>query len=262
MNMAARNYTDPFVAHGIDISPEDQKILNHWSEAGPVSDGLAVPRLLPFENAMEYDDFIQDILPDFPGGKSVVLWDTDDISALAGYYYTGPMKGTVYVLHGPTDVSPKFLSLTRFYDYYCRILTEYTDDGCHDYSDKFWFDIDFNNNQPMTEEETARFHLAAQELMKDWKPENMEEEWYENLAFCAIAVLPDCYAKELIPYIRPKEDEYVLEVLCQKLVRAKCVDAVSAMEKLAKAEEKGLRIGGWSDSRVARKTYEFLLGVK
>ena len=38
--------------------------------------------------------------------------------------------------------------------------------------------------------------------------------------------------------------------------------AVSAMEKLAKAEEKGLRIGGWSDSRVARETYEFLLGVK
>ena len=57
-------------------------------------------------------------------------------------------------------------------------------------------------------------------------------------------------------------DEYVLEVLCQKLVRAKCVDAVSAMEKLAKAEKKGLRIGGWSDSRGARKTYEFLLGVK
>ena len=40
LNMAARNYTDPFVAHGIDISPEDQKILNHWSEAGPVSDAL------------------------------------------------------------------------------------------------------------------------------------------------------------------------------------------------------------------------------
>ncbi len=57
-------------------------------------------------------------------------------------------------------------------------------------------------------------------------------------------------------------DKYVLEVLYQKLVRARCVEAVSAMEKLAKAEKKGLRISGRSDSRVARETYEFLLGVK
>lgn len=256
------NYITPFLAHGIDISVEDQNILNRWYETQPVSEGFGIPKLMSFEESMEYEDFIQDILPSFPGGESVALWDTEGISAIVGYYYTGPLKGTIYMLHGPTDVSPKFLSLARFYDYFHRVLKEYTDDTHPNYEDKFWRDIDFNDNQPLTAEEKERFRLAAHKMMEAWKPENEREEWYENLCYCIIAVLPDCYAEELIPYIQTKESEYVLEVLCHKLVRAGCVEAIPAMKKLAKAEEKGLRIGGWSDSRTARRTYEYLLQIK
>lgn len=259
--MNTSDYVTPFLPHGIDISLEDQAILNHWHETQPVSDGYAVPKLISFEESMEYDGFIQDILPGFPGGESVILWGTEHISAVVGYYYTGPLKGTLYVLHGSTDISPRFLSLARFYDYYRRILRDYTDHGHPDYDEKFWRDIDFNDNQPLTAEETERFHLAARELMTFWNRENLQEEWYENLAFCIIAILPDCYAGELIPYIRKKEDEYVLEALCHKLVRARCIEAIPAMEKLAEAEEKGLRIGGWSDSQTARRTLASLLQI-
>lgn len=260
--MDTANYTTPFLAHGIDISREDQDILNRWREDRPASEAVGVPRLLSFAEAMEYEDFLQDIFPDFPGGKSVAFWDTEGLSAIVGYYYTGPLKGTVYMLHGPTDVSPKFLSLARFRDYFYRVLREYREDGHPNYDDKFWSDIDFNDNQPLTREETQRFHLAAHEMMNAWKQENEGEEWYENLCFCILAVLPDCYAEELIPYIRTKEDEYVLEALCHKLVKAGCIEAIPAVEKLAKAEENGLRIGGWSDSRTARRTYEQLSKLK
>ena len=47
-------YLDPFLARGIDIPPEDQEILNRWHDTVPVSDGCTVPRLLSFEEAMEY----------------------------------------------------------------------------------------------------------------------------------------------------------------------------------------------------------------
>ena len=253
------NYTDLFLMQGISIPPEDQSILNHWFETQHVLDGFGVPRLLSFDEAMNYEGFIQDILPDFPGGESIILWDTEGKSAVVGYYYSGPLKGTVYTLHGPTDISPKFLSLARLYSYYKRILREYTDDGVPDYDTKFWSDIDFNDNQPMTEEETERFHEAANELMNVWKPENRQKEWYENLCYCILAVLPDCFADELIPYIQTSESEYVLEALCHKLIKAKCIEAIPSMEKLARAEEEGLRIGGWSDSHIARKTYQYLL---
>lgn len=79
------------------------------------------------------------------------------------------------------------------------------------------------------------------------------------MGFCVCAVLPDCYAEELVPFLSPKEDEYVLEALCHKLARAKCTKAVPALEKLAKAEKNGLRLGGWSDSRTARQTHGYLL---
>lgn len=241
-------YVDPFLAHGIDISPEDQEILNRWQESQPAPAGCAVPKLMFFEESMEYDDFIVDCFRGFPGGESVFFWDTDDISATVGYYYTGPLKGTVYMLHGPTDISPKFFSLARFADYYRRVLQNYPEP---DREEKFWDDIDFNDNQPMTEKETERFHLAAQELIKLWKAEGLREDWYENIGFCVCAVMPDCYAEELIPFLSPKEDEYVLEVLCRKMVKAKCIQAIRAMDKLNEAEKKGLRIGGWSDSHVA-----------
>lgn len=249
-------YADPFLAHGIDIPPEDQEILNHWHETQPVPAGCAVPKLLSFEEFMEYDGFIEDCVRGFPGGESVFFWDTDDISAVVGYYYTGPLKGTVYMLHGPTDVSPKFLSLARFRDYYRRVLQNYPEP---DREEKFWDDIDFNDNQPLTPEETERFHQAARELIKLWKAEGLREDWYENMGFCVCAVLPDCYAEELVPFLSPKEDEYVLEALCHKLVKAKCTKAVPALEKLAKAEKNGLRLGGWSDSRTARQTHGYLL---
>ncbi|NBI68787.1 hypothetical protein D1646_18765 [Pseudoflavonifractor sp. 60] len=245
-------YTDPFLARGISISPADQEILNRWHDTTPPPEGCAVPKLMTFEEAMDYDGFLDDCFRGFPGGESVFFWDTDDISAVVGYYYTGPLKGTVYMLHGPTDISPEFFSLARFRDYYCRVLRDFTDRGDPNFEDKFWHNIDFNDNQPMTPEETAHFHQAAQELVRLWKAEDLREDWYENMGFCVCAVLPDCFAGELIPFLHPKEDEYVLEVLCHKLVRAKCVEALPAMEELAKAEARGLRIGGWSDSRTAR----------
>ena len=254
-------YLDPFLARGIDIPPEDQKILNRWHDTVPVSDGCTVPRLLSFEEAMEYENFLQDFLGGFPGGQSAALWATDDISALVGYYYSGPLKGTVYMLHGPSDVSPRFLSLSRFWDYYHRVLRDFSDDGDPNYEDKFWHDIDFNDNQPLTPEETERFHQAAQELMKAWKSADPKEDWYENLGFCTLAILPDCYAEELIPFISPDEDNYVLEKLCCKLAQANCTKAIPALDKLAEAEKNGLRIGGgWSDS-IARRTHGYLLSL-
>lgn len=246
------SYVDPFLAHGMDISPQDQEILNRWHDTVPVCDSCAVPRLLSFEEAMEYEDFLQDFLGGFPGGRSAALWATDDISALAGYYCSGPLKGTVYMLHGPSDVSPKFLSLARFWDYYHRVLRDFPDRGAPCREDKFWHDIDFNDNQPMTQEETERFHQAARELMKAWETADPQAEWYGSLGFCICAVMPDRCAEELIPYLSPKTDEYVLEALCRKLVRAKCIQAIPEMGKLAEAEKRGLRIGGWSDCHVAR----------
>lgn len=245
-------YVDPFLAHGIDISPEDQEILNRWQETQPAPEDCTIPYLMSFEEAIKYEGFIQQFLRGFPGGESFFFWQANDISAAVGYYYTGPLKGTVYMLHGPTDISPKFFSLARFADYYRRIIRDYTDDGDPNYENKFWDDIDFNDNQPMTEEETERFHLAAQELMKLWKAEGLREDWYENMGFCVCAVMPDRYAEELIPFLSPKEDEYVLEKLCHKLVKAKCIQAIPAMDELDEAEKNGLRIGGWSDSHVAR----------
>lgn len=252
-------YLDPFLARGIDISPEDQEILNRWLETQSAPEDCTIPYLMTFEQSAEYDGFIEDCFQGFPGGESVFFWQADGISAVVGYYYTGPLKGTVYMLHGPTDVSPKFLSLARFADYYRRVIRDYTEDGDPNYEKKFWDDIDFNDNQPMTEEETERFHQAARELMKLWKAEGLREDWYINMGFCVCAVLPDCYAEELIPFLTVDEDEYVLEELCRKLARAKCTKAVPALEKLAKAEENGLRLGGWSDSRTARQTHGYLL---
>ena len=252
-------YVDPFLARGIDISPEDQEILNRWQEIQPAPEDCTIPYLMPFEDFMKYDGFISDFLRGFPGGESVFFWQADDISAVVGYYYTGPLKGTVYMLHGPTDISPKFFSLARFADYYRRVIRDYTDDGDPNYENKFWDDVDLNDNQPMTPEETERFHLAARELIKLWKAEDLREDWYENMGFCVCAVMPDCYAEELIPFINPKEDEYVLEALCHKLVKAKCTKAVPALGKLAQAEKNGLRIGGWSDSWTARRTHGYLL---
>lgn len=245
-------YTDPFLARGIDISPEDQEILNLWHTWEPAGRGYAVPKQMSFEEAMGYEDFNEDNFRGFPGGESVFFWDTEEISAVVGYYYTGPLKGTVYMLHGPTDLSPKFLSLRRFADYYRRILREYPEEGSPTREEKFWEDIDFNDNQPLTPEEVERFHKAAQELISLWKEEGLQEDWYENLGFCICAVLPDCFAEELLPFLNRNEDEYVLEVLCRKLVKAGCTQAIPAMEQLAEAEKKGLRIGGWSDCHVAR----------
>ena len=264
-------YIDLFLSKGFDFPKEDQKILNRWYEEEKEREGWGLPKLLPFEKAMEYEDYCSQMFDDFPGGKAVILWEAENMSAIGGYYYTGLLKGTIFLYEHDEGMAfaPSFLSLERFYDYYQRIIQDYSEDYDEsdydeaDYEEEFWRNIDYNDNKPLTESETQRFHLAALELLKAWKAEDLPEEQYETTGFCAVAVLPDCYAKELIPYLKPvSADEYVLEAICNKLVAARCVEAIDDMQRLWEKEQQGFRIGGWTSPRVAGAALEELLKIK
>lgn len=267
-------YIDLFLSKGFDFPEKDREILNRWYEEEKERHDWGIPKLLSFEEAMEYEDYCSQMFDDFPGGKAVILWEAENMSAIGGYYYTGLLKGTVFLYEHDEGMAfaPSFLSLERFYDYYQRIIQDDTEDfddddyedfDEDDYEDKFWHNIDFNDNKPLTESETQRFHLAALELLKAWKEKDLPEEQYEITGFCAVAVLPDCYAGELIPYLKAvNKDEYVLEAICNKLADARCVEAIDAMQSLWEKEQKGFRIGGWTSPRVAGAALEKLLKIK
>lgn len=252
-------YIDPFLAHGVSFPQKDCALLERWyGEARDVT-AWGVPRLLSFEEAMDHRPFYS-WFDGFPGGQAVVLWSAEHLSAIGGYYYTGPLKGCIFLSGhdaGDAGFSPRFLSLERFYSYYQRILQTYTEKGTDPdlkdcYEGRFWRHIDYNGGCPLSEEEESRFQLAARELLRIWRSGSLKEEWYEAVGCCAVDAMPDRYAEELIPYLKPeRKDEYVLAVLCDKLARAHCTRAIDAMRALWAAERKGFRIGGWTAPRVA-----------
>lgn len=260
------SYIDLFLSEGFDFPEKDQKILNQWYEEEKENHAWGIPKLLPFDEAMGYKDYCSQMFDGFPGGKAVILWEAEGMSAIGGYYYIGLLKGTIFLYEHDEEMpfAPSFLSLEQFYNYYRRVLRDYTEDSNEsDYEDKFWRDIDFNNNKSLTESETQRFYLAALELLKAWKTQDLPEEQYETVGFCAVAVLPDCYADALIPYLKPvKEDTYVLEAICNKLVAGRCINAIDAMQILWEKEQKGFCIGGWTTPQVAGNALKKLLEIK
>lgn len=77
----------------------------------------------------------------------MILWEAEGMSAIGGYYYIGLLKGTIFLYEHDEEMpfAPNFLSLEQFYNYYRRVLRDYTEDSNEsDYEDKFWRDIDFN----------------------------------------------------------------------------------------------------------------------
>lgn len=88
------SYIDLFLSEGFDFPEKDQKILNQWYEEEKENHAWGIPKLLPFDEAMGYKDYCSQMFDGFPGGKAVILWEAEGMSAIGGYYYTGETAAT------------------------------------------------------------------------------------------------------------------------------------------------------------------------
>ncbi len=257
-----------FKEKGIIFTSEEEQILVDWYKNYGELKEIGVPVILAYddENFQGYLKFIHNTFEGFPCGKMIPLWEFEDMSAFVGYYYEGPLKGTIAIIdHDEVDISPKFYSLKAFYSYFQRVVKEgpaNVESECW-YEKKFIWEPEINGGQGLSSKESEYFYQVALDLLEVWKsnlyPDSeVGDYFYSCVGYCIASIIPEEYADLLIPYLNREEDEYVLEAFCLKIKKAKCQKAYEAIKQLAEYDGKTICVGGWTNGHITKEVLKSL----
>ncbi|MBP3888994.1 MAG: hypothetical protein J6F30_15325 [Cellulosilyticum sp.] len=269
-------YCDEFLKNGITFLEEDIALLNDWYEQTKDIEDDFLPRLMCYEEAMQFN-YYEKTFEGFPAGQMIPLWTVDYLSGAISYYYSGPLKGMIMMEHEETDLSPRCQSLRDFLAFYKKAQQvgklikqqgtykeekEIYEDAADYYTHHFW-DIGDYQIRELTKEEKQGNYEKAIALMEVWKegnyPENEPEDaYYQQLGFCVVKILPDEYCHLLIPYLNKEEDDYVLGAICRKIEAAKYYEALEAVEALAKIDGNEVYVDGCTNGFLTKRVCEAL----
>lgn len=149
------------------------------------------------------------------------------------------------------DLSPLFIDLFDFFEYldFQGSDSDRFDlplNACKIIGDTFLDDIQISMHYEISRN---LYYIWENDLFNIRGHEN-QKIYEEQLLFHAIQLCPLGNMQEWIPQLKETFPMRPLFKLCMKMAKSRCMEAIGAMEELAKADKKRLHIGGYPDGEV------------